>query len=302
MENSKPLELVRDVPAQQTGGGLTLQDDPAMYQSIGAITLAPEERSVLDKAAEMENVAVRPTGEVYLSHEWYRVRLRQAFGVGGFGQRVLNTWKEEESEGNTILYVRLALFIRGSFIADAIGSHTYRAKNVRLDYSDAFESAKSNALVRCCKAAGLGLEPWSPKFRNDFLRDHCVKVIVNDGGKMLSRWRRKDAEPFEGEIPPKTTDSKDGADAIKKDAGSPPASPSNATPPPTPSASSSETLIELDSGPKPASYEHVARLRELTANMNQDAVKASLRQRRVATFEELTEKQADNILRKLEGK
>ena len=51
---------------------------------------------------------------------------------------------------------------QAEFVGQAIGEHTFYTK-LNLSYGKAVESAKSNALMRCCKDLGIASELWDPK-------------------------------------------------------------------------------------------------------------------------------------------
>ena len=308
-DNPETLPAVRDISL------------PAMPdERIGAIRLTPEEREVLDRPPELDRVEVRPDPlydgrpVIYLSHDWYRDRLRSALGFGSFGLKTIKTWGEEvenaPSKKKIIVYVWAALYVRGCFVADSIGSHDYFPDNRRQDYSDSFKAAKSNAFVRCCSDAGLGTEPWQTRFCEEFARQHCVKVLVKEDGKLQPRWRRKDAQPFENEqssaasdpnkVPPiwQNQSSNTGSNTgfRVKDTEQ-----STQTSPARDARLEATTVIDLDAQleRQPATEEQVKQLEELTANFNPKAVQDALKQRRVKNFNELSTKQAKNIIDKL---
>ena len=54
------------------------------------------------------------------------------------------------------------LYCHGRFVAQAMGEHTYYSRN-NLQYGKACESAKSNALMRCCKDLGIASSLWDPQ-------------------------------------------------------------------------------------------------------------------------------------------
>jgi hypothetical protein len=182
--------VVRGNTAAPETVGSVVDDPAAIYANVGNAVLSPQERAVLDQPVEIDRVCVRDDGMVFVPHEWHRTRLRQSVGCGSFGTRILRVWDDPAGE-DTILFVRLALFIRGSLVATAIGSHRYRKKTEkRLDLS---------------KKMGLGVEPWMPSFRKAFLRDHCIRVTVKDNtGRYVSKWRLKTDDPLDGEMPPST--------------------------------------------------------------------------------------------------
>jgi hypothetical protein len=305
--DEKKLELVKDdnrLPALREVGM------PAVPgEQIGAIKLDEKERAVLDRPAEMGRIMVRPDPQqngsavLYLSHDWYRDRLREALGFGAFGIKTIKIWGEEQDGGKSVLiYVWAALYVRGCFVGDAIGSHKYFPANKQMDYSDAVKAAKSNAFVRCCTDAGLGIETYQRKFCEQFIAEHCIEVIVKEDGKLVPRWRRKDSPPFAGEQP---VTAGAGQNSIKKEPSIFQTGSATAQPQPPPVATSTdtaETIIDLDATQRQlASEEQVQRLKELTLRLNPAAVAAALKARRVTTFEELSAKQAQNIIEKLEG-
>ena len=60
-------------------------------------------------------------------------------------------------------------------MAQATGEHTFYSKS-NLNFGKACESAKSNALMRCCKDLGVASELWDPQVRLIV----CVCVCVHE--------------------------------------------------------------------------------------------------------------------------
>ena len=50
-------------------------------------------------------------------------------------------------------------------MAQTVGEHTFYSAN-NMVYGRAMESAKSNALMRCCKDLGVASELWDPQVNN----------------------------------------------------------------------------------------------------------------------------------------
>jgi Mitochondrial genome maintenance MGM101 len=327
MSEDSNLTVVIDeqLPALRNGSALPALPDA----NIGAITLTREEREVLDREPEAHRMAVRPDPQrdgsavIYLPHEWYRDRLRSALGFGAFGLKTLKVWTEpapEQHDPDTMLvYVWGALFVKGSFVADSIGTAKYRPSNRQQDYSDSFKSAKSNCFVRCCSDAGLGTEPWSPSYREKFIREHCVKVLVKVDGKPQPRWRLKDSLPFENEMSSSNADSRridpalnpeasrrvDGAGSISDDGAekgkTDTARSSVSTGNRPPAEQSDDISLDLNTEAGKATPEQIARWEELKQGLNDAAIAAWLKQRRVKEFGDLSAKQAANVLAKLEN-
>ena len=71
---------------------------------------------------------------------------------------------QNEGEGAQLITREYSLYCHGRFISQATGEHTFYSKS-NLSYGKACESAKSNALTRCCKDLGIASELWDPQVR-----------------------------------------------------------------------------------------------------------------------------------------
>ena len=83
-------------------------------------------------------------------------------------------------------------------MSQAMGEHTFYSRS-NLAYGKACESAKSNALMRCCKDLGVASELWDPRFIKQWKAKYAEELwcenVRNKERKKL--WRRKDsADPF----------------------------------------------------------------------------------------------------------
>lgn len=54
-------------------------------------------------------------------------------------------------------------------MAQTVGEHTFYS-NSNMVYGKAMESAKSNALMRCCKDLGVASELWDPQVNSTALK------------------------------------------------------------------------------------------------------------------------------------
>jgi hypothetical protein len=101
---------------------------------------------------------------IYLPEIKYRRILNQAFGPGGWA---LMPRSETMHFDNTVESAQLitreyALYCLGRFVAQATGEHAFYTRG-NIGYGKACESAKSNALMRCCKDLGIASELWDPQ-------------------------------------------------------------------------------------------------------------------------------------------
>jgi len=96
------------------------------------------------------------------------------------------------------------LYVQNHFISSAVGEADYHEDNDRQTFATAAESVKSNALMRCCKDLGIASECWDKRWAEAYRRDYCIKVTVQTRNGKKEQWRRRDAEPFDGEVKPPT--------------------------------------------------------------------------------------------------
>jgi hypothetical protein len=119
-------------------------------------------------------------GIIYISHMALRERLWEVFGCG----QVAEICRERfmRSDTNEVA-VDLVLMIRGSFVAEGVGTAKYYANNPKTSFGDVVESAWSEALRRCCKKFGVGTQVWRPAY----IREWLAQNAIQQGGKWLRR-------------------------------------------------------------------------------------------------------------------
>ena len=176
---------------------------PEIFTGISTLDISKEISDKLTASVPLDGIEIKPTGQIYLCHIQYRRMLNDAFGMGnwalrplgGFQKTIKTKRKGELNEEETIIVCReYALYIRGKYASSAIGEQEYIESNDMMSASDACEGAESNAIMRCCKKLGIGLEMWDRKFISKFLKDYCVQVWRK--GKSKPQYRLKDAEPW----------------------------------------------------------------------------------------------------------
>jgi hypothetical protein len=197
-----------------TQGTAALQPAPRF---TAGITTA--QQHILEADPTDSEIAILPTGELYLPHLVVRRRLNKAFGTGTWvvaerspvqrqGDQVVQTWSIDiDGLGER---------------ARATGGAEYRANNPRTTWDDAIESAKSIAISRCGKAMGIGIIMTDRRWVRSWRGAHCVVVQCTirrrNGTQEAYYWRRRDDEPLDGEhriFDPKE-DAKAFADAASR--------------------------------------------------------------------------------------
>lgn len=142
----------------------------AAYANASQLKLTPEEAAAL--AQDFPDEAFRlgaggDPGLIYIEHAYLRMRLNTVLGVGAAVPIRRREWAEEfqyykdgQRKTGVRVYVDMVLVVRGCVVGEAIGDSVYYPDNAKTNYSDALESAKSNAFRRCCKEFGVGLQAW----------------------------------------------------------------------------------------------------------------------------------------------
>lgn len=133
-----------------------------VYERASQLDLTPEECEKLQ--ADFPDDAFRPGAAgkenlIYIEHASLRDRLNEVFRPGQWSIIPRNRWNEVNGNGITV-YVEAMLVIRGCFVAEAVGDMTFYPHNNATNIGDAIEGAKTQALRRCAKELGIGLQAW----------------------------------------------------------------------------------------------------------------------------------------------
>lgn len=186
------------LPVNITTGEIERQDlSVQFYQNASTLKITKEEQLQLQEPVDPEDIEIRPDGLIYYPQVFARQKLNDTFGAGQWALIEHSTPKIN----NTLCFVG-SLYIRGCFVAKAIGEHEYWENNKNQSWASVYEAAKSDCLVRCCKDLGIGKELWQPKYGRAWVKEHAVKVFVKvkdrQSGKEETKvqWRRKDQDPY----------------------------------------------------------------------------------------------------------
>ncbi len=170
-----------------------------LYVGISSQPVSDAARKKLMAPVVQDEVEIRPDGIVYLSEIKYRRILNDAFGPGGWA---MMPHSKPEIQGNIIMR-EFGLYIGGRFAACAVGEKEYHESNPNQSYATAHESAKSNALMRCCKDLGISSELWDRAFIDVWRGKYAVEVWCEnigrgrDAGKKKRLWRKRDQAPLD---------------------------------------------------------------------------------------------------------
>jgi hypothetical protein len=197
-------------------------DDP--YFGISTSTFPQRILSVLLHPVNEQDVEIKPDGLIYLPEIKYRRILNQAFGPGGWAlmPRGETLHYQNEGEGAQLITREYSLYCHGRFISQATGEHTFYSKS-NLSYGKACESAKSNALTRCCKDLGIASELWDPQFVSKWKKQYTEEIwCENARNKEKKRlWRKANSGetfpyPWKEMGPVKSSNSSNGPKGCTK--------------------------------------------------------------------------------------
>ncbi|KAK5578214.1 hypothetical protein RB653_003167 [Dictyostelium firmibasis] len=158
------------------GGNKVLFDDPKFYEEnkYHGISKEPFDKEIADiLLADLNpnDIEIKPDGLIYLPEIKYRRILNQAFGPGGWA---LKPFGPPVVEGKTLIRP-YALYCMGRYVAESIGEQAYSDSTPFISFATATESAKSNALVRCCKDLGIGSSLWDPVFIRQWKSENATE-------------------------------------------------------------------------------------------------------------------------------
>ncbi len=180
-----------------SAGALVMPEQPIIaLAGLSTLVTSMRERKALLANFPPEKTDIKPTGECYVAHIHLRVRLAMVLGVGAWGMQPMGKPLTIEEEW---IVAPWALYIRGHALSWTWGGARYQKKNKRMTWSDALETAKSDALSRLCKDIPMASQCWDRRHNDRFKREHCVLVYVETKDGTVLWHRTIDREPFAGE-------------------------------------------------------------------------------------------------------
>ncbi len=158
-----------------------------IINTVGTLELTEEQSKILSEPVRDEEVSIKDDGTVYLSWIKYAHRLSKAFTGVGWGMIPEGIPRIKES----YIVWGFHLVIKGVYCGFAYGEQ--KIETHRMSHGDACEAAKSNALMRLCKAIGIGLELWDKNFTNKWIDTYAnVETIPGqNGGKTVKKYKLK---------------------------------------------------------------------------------------------------------------
>lgn len=162
----------------------------AMIEGLSSEPFPDAVRLKLMGPVTSTDVEIRPDGTIYLPEIKYRRVLNHAIGPGGW---VLIPRGPPAFYKDTV-FREFALYCFGKFTAQAIGEQQLVERGMTT--VTAIESAKSNALMRCCKDIGVASELWDPEFINGWKQKFAVQVWAEHAqtGRKQKLWRKVDRD------------------------------------------------------------------------------------------------------------
>jgi hypothetical protein len=132
------------------------------YAGASELVITPEEQDKMLAPFADEDVQMRDfDGLAFLPQVFFRERLNQTFGVG---QWILKPINASVAPDNKNVFYHGQLYVRGHFVAEAIGEMKYSANNAKQSYASCYEGAKSDCITRCCKDLGIAANLWKPQW------------------------------------------------------------------------------------------------------------------------------------------
>lgn len=164
----------------------------ALYQGASVKPFDKDIVAILSKDFDPLEIEVKPhNGVIYLPGIFFRKRLNEAFGPGGWsmlprGPRIMKDSK---------MYREYALYCLGRFVAEAVGDQEFIPTNKDMSEADAAEGCKTNAIQRCCKDLGIAAKIHEPPFIQKFKAEMMIAVNTTSFSTPI-QWRRKDRPPI----------------------------------------------------------------------------------------------------------
>lgn len=188
-ENAERDQLPDQLPDQ------LVKDKIDLFAGISAAPVTENQWEILKRQVDDDDVEIRPDGLIYMPEIKYRRVLNETFRPGGWSLMPLS---KPEIMGNSVTWA-FALYVDGRYFATAVGEKEYFADNPNMSYATCAESAKSNAMMRCCKDLGIASDLWNPVFIRDWKKKYSVEVWCENQKTKKRRklWRKKTHPPID---------------------------------------------------------------------------------------------------------
>ena len=199
---------------EQEARGIELRGAPnlpaaTLIRQSGDLRLPAEVQYRLSMSPNPAEVEIRPDGMVYMPWNKFAGALDLAFGVGNWCQVPQGTPLSQDG----FVCWQFDLYCLAVWVSTAIGEHPDPG-NRRMSLANRAEAAKSDALVKNCKALGIFRELWDVAWRLDWQAEYAIRVWALQSeysSKGAWLWRRKDRDPFFKEKSPKESDIEQGS-------------------------------------------------------------------------------------------
>lgn len=159
--------------------------------TISKLQFSEGEIKILYEPFDADDLDILPhNGVVYAPWIAYMKRMRAAFK----GSWMLVPHGLPRIENNKMIWPYY-LFVKGHLLTYSIGECNYVPSNKEMSYGDSAEGAKSNALMRCCKAIGVGVETWDRKFLDSWKNKNAhTEERMYKGNKVMHWFRNTDGK------------------------------------------------------------------------------------------------------------
>ena len=177
MSETTAIEKSNGAPLQVSPTGEIAR--PQYAEGFDGMATEPfdkETRAILLAPIDPEDVEIKPDGICYLPGVFYRQRLTAAFGPGGWAMAPRSPAKRAPAQGGECVMYHGALIALGRYVSEAVGQCVYYPNNAGMQYADAFEGAKTDAITRCCKDLFIASELWDPTWRAQWQAKYAQQV------------------------------------------------------------------------------------------------------------------------------
>jgi len=156
-------ELIETFPVDSKSPKNEAMDAYAIerFKGAGTLSISKDQQKILTSPPTVDEIQEdKARGLFYMSHATIRQRLNEAFGIGGWALVPVNKPLFERG----LILTAWDLYVQGVFVSRATGEMRWLENNPQMTKGDALEGSKSNALTRCCKDLGIGIQLWDKNF------------------------------------------------------------------------------------------------------------------------------------------
>ena len=194
-----PLQVNANVLPERAYASQKVTDPlpPALIERVGQLILTEKQQAILLEPVPDDEISIRFDGFIYVSHEFCRRKLHEAFGP--LGWNMIEASPLAVFPGTNQWYQKWVMLVGGVFAGVSMSAMEWMKDNPKQDLGHVYETIQSDCVRRISgKVLGLGLEAWNKRRQKQWRDTFAKRMLCRIRNETKVQWRRIDDDPFIG--------------------------------------------------------------------------------------------------------